>query len=112
MRQARIDHERALEVQRKTERTVRVEVKKQWLAAKEAEERARSQEGAIGQARRALDATEVRYKSGDASQLELNDATLALGRARTLYAQASHDFLVALAALERAAGTRLEEINR
>jgi outer membrane protein len=112
VRQARIDHERALEVQRKTERTVRVEVKKQWLAAKEAEERARSQEGAIGQARRALDATEVRYKSGDASQLELNDATLALGRARTLYAQASHDFLVALAALERAAGTRLEEINR
>lgn len=112
VRQARIDHERALEAQRKAERAVRVEVKRQWLAAKEAEERARSQEAAIGQARRALEATETRYKSGDASQLELNDATLALGRARTLYAQASHDFLVALAALERAAGTKLKEIDR
>lgn len=112
VRQARIDHERSVEAQRKAERAVRVEVKRQWLAAKEAEERARSQETAIGQARRALEATETRYKSGDASQLELNDATLALSRARTLYAQASHDFLAAMAGLERAAGARLEEINR
>ena len=112
VRQARIDHARALEVQRKAARAVRVEVKRQWLAAKEAEERARSQETAIDQARRALEATETRYKSGDASQLELNDATLALRRARTLYAQASHDFLAAKAALERAAGARLEEITQ
>lgn len=111
VRQARINHERAREAMQKAERAVRVEIKRQWLAVKEAQERAVSQETAIGQARRALEATEVRYKGGRASQLELNDATLALNRARTLHAQASHDFLAALAAMERAAGTRLEEIK-
>lgn len=111
VRQARIDHERAREGMRKTERAVRVEVKRQWLAVKEAGERALSQDKAIGQARRALEATEVRYKAGHASQLELNDATLALNRAATQHAQALHDYQVALAALERAAGANIEEMK-
>ena len=111
VRQARIDHERAGEAMRKIERSVRVEVKRQWLAVNEAGERALSQEKAIGQARRALEATEVRYKEGHAGQLELNDATLALNRAATQHAQALHDYQVALAALERAAGARIEEMK-
>jgi outer membrane protein TolC len=86
-------------------------VKRNWLAVIEASERAESQESAIGQARRALEATEIRYKAGHASQLELNDATLALNRVRMLYAQALHDYQVALAALERATGTKIEEMK-
>lgn len=111
VRQARIDHERAREGMRKIERGVRVEVKRQWLGVKEAAERQLSQDKAIGQARRALEATEIRYKAGHASQLELNDATLALNRARTAHAQAQHDYQVALAALERVAGTKIEEMK-
>lgn len=111
VRQAEIDHQRATEAMRKAERSTRVEVKRQWLSVREARERALSQETAIGQARRALEATEVRYRAGRASQLELNDATLALNRARTSHAQALHDFNAALAALERAAGGGIEEMK-
>ncbi|MEK7287662.1 MAG: TolC family protein [Elusimicrobiota bacterium] len=111
VRQAKIDRQRAQEAMRKAERAVRVEVKRQWLTLREAQERAVSQEAAIGQARRALEATEVRYKAGQASQLELNDATLAFNRARIFHAQALHDDLAALAALERAVGIKFEEVN-
>jgi outer membrane protein len=111
VRQANLEYERAQTLANKLERSVRVAVKRNWLAVMEASERAESQESAIGQARRALEATEVRYKAGQSSQLELNDTTLALNRARMQHTQALHDFLAALAALERAAGTRLEEIE-
>ncbi len=109
--QARIDIDRAMEEQTKIERDIRVQVKQQWLNVREARERARAQEAAVGQAKRAVEAMEIRYKQGEASQLELNDATFALNRARTEYARASHDFWVARAALERVMGAPLEEIR-
>jgi len=93
-------------------RGIRVEVKRQWLAVKEALERAQSQESAISQARRALEATEIRYRAGEASLLEQNDATLALQQTRLLYANALHDYRAALAALERAVGMPVEEVVR
>jgi len=96
----------------KVVRGLRVEVKRQWLAVKEAWERALSQESAISQARRALEATEVRYRAGQASLLEQNDATLALQQTRLLYANALHDYRVALAALERATGGPVGEAVR
>ena len=73
------------------ERKVKIEVKKAWLSMKESTERLASQTSAVEQARKALAATEVRFKNGLASQLELNDASLALNRAGTLYNQAQHD---------------------
>jgi outer membrane protein TolC len=95
----------------KVEREIRVAVKQAWLGVQEAAERARSQETAVGQAKRALEATEVRYKLGHASQLEQNDATLALNRSRTIFAQASHDYWIARATLEKTVGTSLEGIR-
>jgi outer membrane protein TolC len=109
--QAKIEWERARDLETKIEREIRVAVKQQWLNVIEAAERARSQETAVGQAKRALEATEVRFKMGRASQLEQNDATFALNRARTIHAQASHDYWVARAGLEKAMGTTLEEIR-
>jgi outer membrane protein TolC len=91
----------------KIERSTRVETKRQWLAMREAAERARSQESAIGTARRALQTTENRYKAGEASQLELTDASLALNRVRLLHVQALHDYWAGLAALERAIGAAM-----
>ena len=109
---ARAQRDQARTALDKIERRIRVEVKRQWLAVREALQRAQSQEAAISQARRALEATEIRYRAGEASLLEQNDVTLALQQTRLLYANALHDYRVALAALERAAGAPAEETAR
>lgn len=109
IRQAKLDVEKARLEEQKITQGVRVQLKQQWLSLQEAQQRAQAQEKAVGQARRALEATEIRYRQGQASQLELNDATLALNRARTVYAQASHDYWVARFALEKVIGGSLKE---
>jgi outer membrane protein TolC/DNA-binding transcriptional regulator YbjK len=76
---------------RELERKIKIDVKKAWLSMKESAERLNSQGSAVEQARKALTATEVRFKNGLAGLLDLNDATLALNRARTLYNQAQYD---------------------
>ena len=76
---------------RELERKIKIDVKKAWLSMRESAERLNSQNTAVEQARKALAATEVRFKNGLAGQLDLNDATLALNRARTLYNQAQYD---------------------
>lgn len=111
VRQASIDVRRSREQEREVERAIRVDVRRQWLNVMEALERARSQETAIAQAVNALHATEIRYKSGQASLLDLNDATFALNQIRTRHAQAAHDYWVSLAALERAVGGTLPGDN-
>ena len=71
-------------------------------------ERSRSsiaaRELAAQQAQRVYDLTVLRYEQGMASQLEVNDARLALLLARTNLAQAVADFYIAHANLARAAG--------
>lgn len=86
------------------ERRIKIEVKKAWLGGKEASERLASQNTAVAQARKALAATEVRFRNGLSSQLDLNDATLALNRSQTLYTQARHDVCSADAELRWAVG--------
>lgn len=86
------------------ERKIKIEVKKAWLALREASARLASQGTAVEQARKALAATETRFKNGLANQLDLNDATLALNRAQTLFTQARHDVCSAGAGLDWAAG--------
>lgn len=108
--QARLQYEKSLQTEAQVRRDVRVDVKRQWLNAREALERAQSEETAIGQGRRALESVEVRYKAGQAGQLDLTDATLALNRTRTAYVRALSDYWSGLAALERAVGTELKEI--
>ena len=73
------------------ERKIKIQVKKAWLSTQEASQRLASQTTAVEQARKALAATEVRFKNGLASQLELNDTSLALNKSQTLYTQAQHD---------------------
>jgi len=86
------------------ERKIKIEVKKAWLGISEAAERLRSQTAAVEQARKALEATEVRFRNGLSSQLELNDTSLALNRSQTLYTQAGHDVCSADAQLDWAVG--------
>jgi outer membrane protein TolC/DNA-binding transcriptional regulator YbjK len=82
------------------ERSVKIQVKEAWLSMKEASERLQSRSTAVDQARKALAATEVRFKNGLSSQLELNDTSLALNKSQTLYIQALHDTCSARAELD------------
>jgi outer membrane protein len=111
IRQSKIDLGRAQERESQIERSVRIDVRRQWLAIVEALERARAQETAIQEARLALKATEIRYKAGQASLLDLNDATFALNQIRTRYTLAARDYWVSLAGLERAVGGPLPGVK-
>ena len=91
VKQARLQAEIAETNLSELERRIKIEVKKAWLGMSEASERLRSQTTAVETARKALAATEIRFRNGLASQLELNDASLALNRSQTLYIQALHD---------------------
>jgi outer membrane protein TolC len=91
VRQARLQADIADANFRELERRIKIEVKKAWLSVTEASERLQSQTEAVETARKALAATETRFKNGLASQLELNDASLALNRSQTFYIQALHD---------------------
>jgi len=82
------------------ERRIKIEVKKARLGMSESSERLRSRTTAVETARKALGATEIRFRNGLASQLELNDTTLALNRSQTLYIQAMHDVCSADAELK------------
>jgi outer membrane protein TolC len=104
VKEARLAAEQAQELLRQAERQVKVEVKGAWLDLKEASQRVASQARAVEQAEKALAATEVRFRNGLASQLELNDATLALNTSRMIHVQAMHDACSALTELQWAAG--------
>jgi len=103
-RQAKLQEQIADTNLREMERRVKIDLKKAWLSLKEAAERLGSQGTAVEQARKAVTATEVRFKNGLAGQLELNDSALALARAQTLYNQAQHDACSADAQLKWALG--------
>lgn len=102
--QARLQAEIARTNLAELERKIKIQVKKAWLSLGEASERLASQSTAVEQARKALTATEVRFRNGLASQLELNDATLALNKSQTLYTQAQHDTCSAKAELDWTTG--------
>jgi outer membrane protein TolC len=95
----------------KTERGVRREVRERRLALRESAERAGVQREAADHARLALKSVEARYAAGESGQLELNDSTLALNRARLAEAQALEEYWTGRAAVERAVGIPLEEVQ-
>ena len=104
IRQARLQADIAETSLSELERRIKIEVKKAWLGMSEASERLRSQTTTVETARKALAATELRFRNGLASQLELNDASLALNRSQTLYIQALHDTCSADAELKWSLG--------
>jgi len=100
VKQADIQAEIAEIKLKEMERTIKIEVKKAWLAMKEASERLKSQTAAVETAQKTMAADEVRFKNGLASQLEINDTSLALNKSRSLYIQALHDVCSADAELK------------
>jgi len=104
VKQAGLDLEIAEENLKKAERELKITVKKAWLDLNEAAQRKAAQGASVETARRALSATEARFKNGLAGQLEINDATLALNKAEIFYTQAQHDVCSADAELKWAIG--------
>lgn len=87
---------------------LRESVQLQYERARGERERARAtiaaRQRTVDQAQRVYDLTVLRYEQGQATQLEISDARLALLQARTNLAEALADFHIATAGLRRALG--------
>ncbi len=87
---------------------IRLEVTANYLSVRAAERAIASQEKTVEQAAEALKMAQMRYETGQATNLDVLDAQLALTQAKTNRIQAVHDYLVSLAALEKSVGQTLE----
>lgn len=104
VRQKELAYEQALIQAQDTQRNIKIEVKRAWLNLKEARERIVATSGTIGQARKNLHSTNLRYRNGLASRLDLDDAALLLHDAELQFVQAVHDAYVAASNLNYAVG--------
>jgi outer membrane protein len=88
----------------KAEEGLRIQVQSAEMTMDEAVKRIQGQEKSIDQARKAVRIAQTRYQSGVGTQLELLDTQVAMTRARTNYAKAVYDYLVARAEWQKAVG--------
>jgi outer membrane protein TolC len=84
--------------------SVKLEVQQAILSYQQAKEALLSQEKNVEQAQEAVRVAEQNFSEGLATTLDVTSAQVALSQARTNYAQALYDCLVALAQLEKATG--------
>lgn len=88
------------------EEEVRLEVEQADLALRAARESVEASRGTVDLAERALEIAQIRFKNGLSTQVELDDAELAVTEARTNLARALHAYSTARAALQAALGER------
>lgn len=86
------------------ENYIRLDVTANYLTMKANEKAILSQQHAVEQAQEAFRMSQARYESGQATNLDVLDANLALSQARSNSIQAVHDYLISLAKLEKAVG--------
>ncbi|MDD4003767.1 MAG: TolC family protein [Elusimicrobiaceae bacterium] len=104
VKQADLAYQQSIEDDANLVRQVKSEVKQAWLDYRQALRRVNSQLKSTEQARKVVHSDNLRYLQGLASQLELNDATLALNKAQLYYVTAMRDAFVALAQIKWATG--------
>jgi outer membrane protein TolC len=83
---------------------IRAEVEMGMSVFNEARKRIEVQSKTISVAERSYRISQLRFREGIGSRLELSDAELQLNKARTNYLQAVYDYLVASVQLDRALG--------
>ncbi|MDI6845974.1 MAG: TolC family protein [Candidatus Saccharicenans sp.] len=86
---------------------IKLEVEQAILNYKQAREAVLSQQKNVEQAAEAVRLAELNFSEGLATTLDVTSAQVALSQARTNYAQALYDCLMALAQLEKATGEPL-----
>ena len=85
---------------------VRLDVQQSHQALVAAEEQIEASESNIARSERALEIAQTRFRNGLSTQVELNDAELAVTQARTNFAQALFNYNAARAQLMAAMGER------
>ncbi|MCX8011146.1 MAG: TolC family protein [Ignavibacteria bacterium] len=102
IQQAEIDKQKVEIAKLKLEDGLKIQVLQARMKMEEAKKRIYAQEKSLQQAEKALKIAQSRYKNGVGTQLEIIDTEAALTMARTNYAQAIYDFLIAKADWENA----------
>jgi outer membrane protein TolC len=93
--QARIDKEKVSLTRRKVEEGIKIQIQQAQMKMDEAKKRIEAQTKNLQQAEKTESIAQTRYKSGIGTQLEIIDTQTALVFARTNYAQAIYDYLIA-----------------
>ena len=91
---------------RQLRENIRLEVQQAYQEMTAARERIEALGSTVQRAERALEIAQTRFQNGLSTQVELNDAELAVTQARTNLARALHDYAVARARLLAATGQR------
>ena len=104
IKQRELAYQQALLKAEDSQRNIRIEVKRCWLNLNEAKKRILATKDTITQARKNLERTNIRYRNGLASRLDLDDSALLLHDAELKYVQAVHDAFTALSNLNYAVG--------
>jgi len=84
-----------------------LEVHAAFLSFQESKELLTVQEETVQQAQESLRIANLRYKNGMITSIELMDAELAFTQAQTNYSNALHDYVIAIARLEKATASKL-----
>lgn len=84
-----------------------LEVRAAFLSLQESKELLKVQEEAVQQAEESLRIANLQYKNGMLTSVELMDAELAFTQAQTYQFSALHDYMVAIAKLEKAIASKL-----
>jgi len=101
VQQAKIERQK-IDIQKQNlKRSLKVEVENSLDQIRQIEEQIEAQQQNIQQAKRGFKIAQTSYKRGTINIVELNDAELALSRARMNYLTAIHDYLTALVNYEQ-----------
>ncbi|MER3523121.1 MAG: hypothetical protein C4326_03420 [Ignavibacteria bacterium] len=104
--QAALDARKTQEQIAYTEQSLKAAVQATVMSLRRAKERIDAQERTVEQAERGYRIAVTRFTTGSGTQLEVNDAQLALTTARTNRVQAMYDYLVAAADLDQLLGRK------
>ena len=83
-----------------------LEVRSAFSSFEEAEELLKVQDETIQQAQESLRIANLRYKNGMITSIELMDTELALTQAQTNYSNALNDYVIAIARIKKAIGSK------
>ena len=87
---------------------IELEVRQAYLSMKEAEARIGTSQVAVSKAEEDLKASQAKYYAGVGTHIDVIDAQTALTQANTNTTQASYDYNVNKAKLEKAIGLRVK----
>ena len=106
VQQARAARNREQYRLRQLREDVRLQVQQAYQAMEAARQRIEATASTVQRAERALEIAQTRFRNGLSTQVELNDAELAVTQARTNHVRALHAYSVARARLMAATGER------